>query len=557
MKTTPHFPVPGPSARALLCLVTFAAIGWPLGLPAAVQDPLAGSRNKPGQLERFRDLGFGLFIHWNVDAQLGTVISHSLAGASDDYARRYFTELPRTFNPRKFAPQDWAALAKLAGIRYVVFTAKHHAGFCLWDTKTTDFNVMNTPFRRDILAELLAAFRAEGIAPGLYHSPDDFWWLWKNRIPIQRGIPEVQPSQNPGLMALDQAQVRELLTKYGQIDYVFFDGEPQGLRELAWDLQPELVVTRGAIPTPEQNIPGVPLEGAWESCLTMGRSWGYQPTLENYKSGGQCIALLIETRAKGGNLLLNVGPKPDGELPIEQEERLREIALWMFVNQECIHAVRPWVITNERDIWFTRKKDTDTVYAIIKRTEPWPDGVWKEFVLKSVRATAATEASILGQNDAVLEYQPKVIPKTTFQQEPGGLRIRAMHAQRLHDDRRWPNPIVVKLTHVEPALTPPRVDTTRVRFDAAKKIAAVTGDLKHLGDATSLEIGFEYRDITGLDINDRPDTWTRIPAGTRNGTGEFSGTITGLASGRTYEVRAFAVHPLLTLNGRDLRLRVP
>ena len=524
---------------------------------AAVQDPMNGSLNKPERLEWFRDQGFGLFVHWNVDSQLGTVISHSLVGASDDYVSRYFAELPRTFNPRKFHPEDWAALAKLAGVRYVVLTAKHHAGFCLWPSKTTDFTVANTPFKRDLTGEIVEAFRAQGVAPGFYHSPDDFWWLWKNGITLQRGIPAVQPAQNPGLMKHDQEQVRELLTNYGPIDLMFFDGEPQGLRELAWQLQPNLVVTRGAIPTPEQTIPGIPLEGAWESCITMGHGWGYQPTLETYKSGGQCISLLIETRAKGGNLLLNVGPKPDGELPIEQEERLREIALWMFVNQECIYAVRPWVITNERDIWFTKRKDADTLYAIIKRTEPWADGVWKDFVLKSVRATGQTEVTILGQNDQVLEYQPTVDPKSKFKQEADGLHVHAMHTQRLHDDRKWPNPVVMKITHVQPALTPPRVDTTKVAFDPATRTVACEGNLLALGDATSLEVGFEFRDITGLDVNDRPDKWTPVPVGTRNTSGVFRASAPGLAAGRTYEFRAVARHPLLPLYGRDLRLRVP
>lgn len=524
---------------------------------AAVQDATVGSLNKPERLEWFRDQGFGLFIHWNVDVQLGTVISHSLVGASDDYQARYFAELPRTFNPRKFHPDDWAALAKLAGIRYLVLTAKHHAGFCLWPSQTTDFTVANTPFKRDLTGEIIASFRAQGIAPGLYHSPDDFWWLWKNKIPLQRNIPAVQPSQNPGLLKHDQDQIRELLTNYGPIDVLFFDGEPQGLRELAWQLQPNLVVTRGAIPTPEQTIPGVPLEGAWESCITMGHGWGYQPTLETYKSGGQCISLLIETRAKGGNLLLNVGPKSDGEWPIEQEERFREIALWMFVNQECIYGVRPWVITNERDIWFTKQKDSDTLYAIIKRTTPWPDATWQDFVLHSVRATEKTEVSILGQNDQVLEYQPTVVPKTTFKQSADGLHIRAMHTQRLHDDRKWPNPIVVKLTHVKPALTPPRIDTTKVRFDAKQRVAICDGKLLHLGDATTLDLGFEYRDITGLDINDRPDKWTAVPVGARTATGEFTANASGLTSGRTYEFRSVAKHPLLSIYGRDLKLRVP
>ena len=545
--------------RRLLKRLLVLATGLVLGpsTDAAVQDPTAGSLNQPARLEWFRDQGFGLFIHWNVDSQLGTVISHSLVGASDDYAQRYFDELPRTFNPRKFHPEDWAALAKLAGARYVVLTAKHHAGFCLWPTATTDFSVAHTPFKRDITAEVLAAFRTQGIAPGLYFSPDDFWWLRKNGITLQRHDASVEFAKNPGLLAYDQAQVRELLTRYGAVDLMFFDGETQGLRELAWKLQPNLVVTRGAIATPEQNVPGVPLEGAWESCITMGHAWGYQPTLESYKSGGQCLALLIETRAKGGNLLLNVGPKPDGELPIEQEERLREIALWMFVNQECIYAVRPWVITNERDIWFTKRKDADTLYAIIGKKDPWPYGEWRDVVLRSVRATANTEVSMLGQNGQVLEYRSGIVPAPAFKQETDGLHVRVMFAQRLRDDRTWPNPIVLKLTHVAPALAPPRVDTVDARYDSITRTVVCRGNLLALGDAPALDVGFEWRDITGLDANDRPDTWNAGALTARTAVGEFSSNLTGLAPGHIYEVRAVVKHPLLPLYGRELRVRVP
>src|SRR5215213_896806 len=127
---------------------------------------LVAQSNQPDRLEWFRDQGFGLFIHWSLDSQLGTVISHSLAGASDDYARRFFNELPKTFNPRKFYPDDWAALAKLAGVRYVVFTAKHHSGFAMWPTKTTPYNIASSPYGKDIFGEVMKAFRAQGIAPG-------------------------------------------------------------------------------------------------------------------------------------------------------------------------------------------------------------------------------------------------------------------------------------------------------------------------------------------------------------------------------------------------------
>ncbi len=402
--------------------------------------------NRPERLDWFRDLGFGLFIHWSHDSQLGSVISHSMAGASDDYVRRFVTELPGTFNPRKFNPGDWAVLARLAGVKYVVFTAKHHSGFCMFDTATTDFNITKTPFRRDITGEVLAAFRDQGIVTGIYFSPDDFLWLHLNGKQIQRNTPEVAPANNPGLLARDRAQLRELLTNYGAVDILFLDGPAEGLRELAWELRPEIVVTRGAIETPEQYIPGVPFPGAWEACLTMGTQWQYKPTNEVYKTGGELISMLIETRAKGGNLLLNVGPKPDGELPIEQEERLREIALWMFVNGESIHGVRPWNVTNEGSLWFTRKKEGDTVYVFVKESEPWKYGEWKEVVLRSVRATPTTRVAILGQNDRVLEYQPKVVPRTTWRQEGDALHIRAMRAQRIYNDRKWPNPVVIKIT---------------------------------------------------------------------------------------------------------------
>jgi alpha-L-fucosidase len=512
----------------------------------------ADDSNKPDRLEWFRDLGFGLFIHWNFDSQLGVVISHSMVGASDDYLKRFVEDLPKTFNPRKFNPQDWAALARLAGVKYVVFTTKHHSGFTMFQTATTDFSIMNTPIHRDVTAEVLNAFREQGISPGVYFSPDDFWWLYKNGKTIQRNVPDVQPSNNPGLMQHDQAQVREILTNYGPVDVIFFDGEAQGLRELAWQLNPNIVVTRGAIQTPEQYVPGVPIEGAWESCITMGTAWQYQPQNENYKSGGQLISLLVETRAKGGNLLLNVGPKPDGELAIEQEERLRELALWMFVNSEAIYGVRPWVITNEKDLWITKKKDADTIYVVVKEKEPWKRGTWKDIVLHSVKGGSETQVSVLGQNDKILEYKD-VVPKTTWKQEADGLHIRAMHAQRLQDNSKWPNPVVLKVTGVKPALTPPRVVTSSAKWSAGT--ATFSGELQEMGSASALEVGFEYRlQGSGLDINERNAAWTATPLVKRGATGAFSTPVNFLRAGETYEYRAVVKHPLLTLYGAEKRL---
>lgn len=532
---------------ALTFLIGSALLGAQTAIPP-------GSLNKPDRLEWFRDQGFGMFIHWSVDSQTGVVISHSLAGADEAYTRRFFEDLPKTFNPRKFEPADWAALARLAGVKYVVFTAKHHSGFAMWDTKTTDFGIMRTPYKRDLTRGILDAFRAQGIAPGLYFSPDDFWWLWKNKIDIQRHIPSVQPRNNPGLMQLDLAQVRELMTNYGPIDIVFFDGEPEGLRDLAWKLQPDTIVTRGAIQTPELYVPGIPLEGAWEANFTMGTAWQYQPQNEAYKTGGQVIDILVETRAKGGNLLLNVGPKPDGELPIEQEERLRELALWMQVNQECIYGVRPWAITNEGNIWFTKAKNEDTVYAIVKQQPRWVRGEWRDYVLKSVQATPHSVVSVLGQNGRVLEYRPEVNPQPTLKQEADGLHIRAMFTHRLQDNSRWPNPIVLRITHVKPAFTPPKLQTKDARFDPGTRTASLTGALLDLGKAASLEAGFEYRGIAGLDASDRSVPWQPGPSTTLTAPGDFTLKLPDLNPEGVYEYRAYVKHPLLTIYGADKRL---
>jgi len=161
-------------------------------------------------------------------------------------------ELPKTFNPKKFDPEDWAILAKLAGMKYVVFTTKHHSGFCMWDTKTTGFNIMNTPFKRDATKEIFDAFRNQGIAIGVYFSPEDFQLLYQKHISIGRlQHPQHFPANSPDLMALDRAQLKELLTNYGKIDLIFFDGPAEGLKEYAWKLQPDIIVTRGQMQTPK------------------------------------------------------------------------------------------------------------------------------------------------------------------------------------------------------------------------------------------------------------------------------------------------------------------
>jgi alpha-L-fucosidase len=404
--------------------------------------------NDPARCEWFKDQALGMFIHWSVDCPLGTVISHHLVGSTKAYQDRFFAEMPGLFYPKDFKPGDWARLAKLAGMRYVVFTAKHHAGFCMWDTRTTDFNITKTPYGKDITRELFDAFRAEGIRIGVYLSPDDFWILHQQGHPITRTRPEANPRNNPELMKHNLAQVRELLTGYGKIDFIFFDGEPDQLKQLAWKLDPQILVTRGEMNTPEQNLPGKPLPGPWEANFTMGTEWPFKPTNEEYKSGTELIEMLLEVRAKGGNLLLNIGPDPDGVIPFEQTRRLRELALWLFVNREAIYDIRPWIVTNEKTIWFTKAKSTNTVYAF-ETAVPWEWATWREFTLKSVRATKDTEIEVVGQTGDNRCWS-KESCKATWKQQADGLHIRAMFAQRLYTDCKWPNPIVLRITQAEP-----------------------------------------------------------------------------------------------------------
>ncbi len=539
-------------ALVLVCLLCLSSLAGP-------------AANKPERVEWFRDLGLGLFIHWSLDSQLTSVISHAMVGADEAFLQRYVEELPRSFNPKKFDPREWARVAGLAGFRYVVFTAKHHSGFCMFRTATTDFNIINTPFGRDTAKELADAFRAEGIAVGWYFSPDDFHFLHRQGTRISRLRAEALPPNNPDLLKLNLAQERELMTNYGPIDVVFFDPPTnaalprdeivQEMKELIWELSPDTVVTRGEIETPEQYTPGVPLEGAWEGNMTMGTQWQYRGTNEHYKSGTQLIGAWIETRAKGGNFLLNIGPMPSGELPVEQEARMREMALWNMVNSEAVGAVRPWVITNEGDIWFTRAKDADTVYAFVPGAD-WGWGTQKTVLLQSVVANAETEVRVLGQNEQVLEYRPDIEPRTEWEQTADGLRIRAYRAQRLYNDRRWPNPVVLKIERAKPGLDPPEVETLPNAAWGTRG-AQLHAALRSLGDAASVRVGFEYRRRKSTaEMYEPDDTWK--PIGNKlarmTAPGEYSARITGIDSSRAWEYRAVVEHPKVRLTGQSFTL---
>ncbi len=516
--------------------------------------------NKPERLEWLKDAGFGMFIHFSFDSQLGIVISHSMSGASQDYLDRFINELPRTFNPKDFSAEDIAILAKLAGMKYMMLTTKHHSGFCLWDTKTTDFNIIKTPYGKDLVQEYADACRKYGLAVGFYYSPEDFHWLHRNGQTVRRRFPEpIADDIMDKYLDYTETQLTELMTNYGKIDLFFFDGGEGPLqeksKEVVWRLQPDVLVTRGAISTPEQSIPGLATDEPWEACVTMGTQWQYKPTNESYKSAGRLIEILIESRAKGGTFLLNVGPKPNGELPIEQEGRLRELAAWNFINRESVHNVRPWIITNEANIWFSKSKNQHTVYAYLTKMPNWPRGDRKEFLLKSIKSTSDTKISVLGQSGELVEYNPSVDATARFDQKKDGLHISVVRAQRIYNDHKWPNPIVVKLENVEPALDPPFVNT--ISATILDNRVMLKGELVKKGDGEKFKVGFLYRPYAGFSENLTGGAWTYSDFIEIDGLEKFNLGINDLAAKQEYEYRAVVRHPKIEIVGEIRRFRIP
>jgi len=417
---------------------------------------LAGDlKNDPAREEEFMDWGLGMFVHWSLDSQLGSVISHSMDMASRKYLDRYVNELPKTFNPDQYDPNKWMDIAKLAGVKYMVLTAKHHSGFCMWDTKTTDFSIMNTPYGKDIVRAYVDACRRHDMKVGFYYSPEDFAYNYERDVPARGG--KDYGKIRPGLIEYTKKHLDELFTNYGDIDVIFLDGGHKAeLTQYVHEIAPNCLVTRGEMVTPEQRLPKDPIPGPWETCFTLGNQWQYKPTNEDYKSGSRLINMLIETRAKGGNLLINMGPMPSGIVPLEQEERFRELALWMFVNDEAIHNIRPCVTAGSKDVYYTQSKDGKYVYAFITQftdNDPQGNTQWgrlkrKEVILKELKATDQTKISVLGQDDRAERYARRDIG-SRFTQKEEGLEISIMRAQRLYNNRRWPNAVVVRFENVE------------------------------------------------------------------------------------------------------------
>lgn len=458
--------------RTVLALAAAAAVAATAGCAGQAPGPAAADgpavpllaedavrlSNDPGKTEIFRDAGLGLFIHWGPNSQMGTEISWPLYNASEDYIEKYYA-LADTFDPAGFDPAAWARLAKLAGMEYVVFTAKHHDGFCMFDTALSDLKITRTPFGRDITAMVTEAFRKEGFLVGLYYSPGDFRYQWETGRRTGHIYQPDFDSPAPfgpkklGFVDYERGHIEELLTRYGEIFMLWFDGACEPLKKHSWRVRQDVFIARGEIPTPEQEIPGQAADHAWESCLTTSYQWSFLPGAE-VRPSEEIIENLVHIRARGGNMLLNIGPRPDGRIAPADEDLLRDLGLWMMINGEAVRGVRPWTVTNEGDVWFTHKRAEGTVYAMA--------GLEKNartLLIESVAATPETKVTLLGQEgDLPWEQTPDGLKVTIARKQTVRL-VKAPPApgdgpgssdkQRLTWGPDWP--AAVKITGARPA----------------------------------------------------------------------------------------------------------
>lgn len=310
----------------------------------------------------FTDARFGMFIHWGI---YSIPARGEWTIFQDDWDFAEYEKFAAQFNPVAFDPAGWAELAWNAGMRYVVFTTKHHDGFCMFDSKYTDYKITNTPYGKDITSELCAAFRARGIKIGFYHSlvdwrhphfiPDPEHPLWK------RGERDFSGRNRGIYQEYLYKQVEQLMTDYGKIDLLFFDytsqhktsdeWAPERLLEMVYRLQPEIIVNdrlsydkksfAGDYCTPEISVPNQPVkingaEFPWETCMTMNRNWGYNREDREFKTPATIITALANCVSKNGNLLLNVGPDSSGRIPPESVAVMQQLAEWYKIHGETI-----------------------------------------------------------------------------------------------------------------------------------------------------------------------------------------------------------------------------
>ena len=403
------------------------------------------------KLEWWQDCKFGILFHWQPSSQWGVVESWSICPEDEgwcqrnlsdynEYIRRY-ENLKYSFNPIHFNPDKWAKDASDCGMKYVVFTTKHHDGFCMFDTKTTDYKITDKecPFSKNpkanVIKEVFNAFRNNGLGIGAYFSkPDwhskDYWWDY---FPVVDRNPnydlEKYPERWNRFKDFTFKQIEELTTGYGKVDILWLDGgwvrskAEQTEESLSWlkrpalnqDInmpaiaamarknQPGLIVVDRSVhgkyenyQTPEQQIPDKPLPYLWETCMTMATSWSWVYN-DHYKPTNKIIHLLVDIVSKGGNFLLNVGPDPSGQLDDTAYLRMKEIGEWIHVNGEAIYGSRTIEPYKEGKVCFTKGKNGE-VYAIYLAEEG--EKMPTEIKLDNYQPKANATATVLGSDKA-------------------------------------------------------------------------------------------------------------------------------------------------------------
>lgn len=369
------------------------------------------------KLEKWQDQKFGVIIHWGLYAIPGIVESWSICSEDwitrdsmssyDDY-KKWYWGLSKELNPVKFNPERWAGISKKAGMKYLVFTTKHHDGFCMFDTKQTDFKITAGPFasnpKSDVLKHVFDAYRKEGFMIGAYFSKPDwhnenYWWpLYATPNRNNNYDTRKHPWRWEQFQNFTYNQIQEIVTGYGGVDILWLDGGwvrpmntideevlswgapiPQWNQELnigkiagmARSHQPGMIVVDRTVQgpyenyqTPEHTIPEKRINNPWETCMPLCTNWGYVPN-DEIKSTERVVRTLVEVVAKGGNLLLGVGPKADGAIPENVEQRLLEIGAWMDLNKEAIYETRSLDHYREGSVFFTQNPKKKKTYALV------------------------------------------------------------------------------------------------------------------------------------------------------------------------------------------------
>lgn len=374
-------------------MIAAAALAAGSSMPAAAQPGYIPSEDNLLSRKQFEESRFGIFIHWGIYSMLGR---GEWVMQNEDIDYREYPHLAAGFCPSRFDAAEWAQLFRESGARYVTFTTRHHDGFSMFNSKASEYNILKaTPFRRDILAELADALGREGLQLHLYYSHLD--WGRTDYCPLGRtgtgtGRPEGKDGDWEHYMEFINAQLTELLTGYGKIGAVWFDGVwdkdafPREDQPAIWNLseqyelihrlQPQCLIGNNHHLLPfegediqifERDLPGQNEYGLsgqeisrlpLETCQTMNRSWGYRIKDTDYKSADFLIEYLVRTAAKGANLLLNIGPRPDGTIPEEAASRLREIGKWLKVNGESIYGTQAGEYSGEWGVSTAKGKTT-------------------------------------------------------------------------------------------------------------------------------------------------------------------------------------------------------